>query len=189
LIWPILLATFVCAVGLALVGLQLRAVSRQPSRGLGVLLPRLGRTPLADRVMVAALETDAESWEGKLVRELAAAENEAERVDAASEAVSELAFRYGTRSKWGWSALRLQILGGVLAASLAVAQQERTGAMAALFIAAIGAVLVHMLGRAATDREREQRSNVDKLVGLLLPSVHNEERGRPSRNQTSRRRA
>ncbi len=138
--------------------------------------------------MVAALETRPDAWEGALARALAAAEGEAERVDAASEWVSELALRYGARSKWAWSALRLQILGGVLAASLAVAQQDRLGAMLALLVAAIGATIVHMLGRAAADREREQRSNADKLVRLLLPSVHSEERTRASRNSTSRRR-
>lgn len=136
--------------------------------------------------MVAALETAAESWEGKLARDLAGAEGEADRVDAASEAVSDLALRYGARSRWAWSALRLEILGGVLAASLAVAEQERAGATLALLIAAIGAIVVHMLGRAAADREREQRSDADKLVGLLLPSVHSQERGRSSRNETVR---
>jgi hypothetical protein len=79
-----------------------------------------------------------------------------------------------------------------LAASLAVAQQQQTPAMLALLVAAIGAVVVHMLGRAAAEREQEQRSNADKLVSLLLPSVHKQERTRPSRNEApgrTRRRA
>lgn len=178
----------VSCVALTLAWLQLQTVTHLPSRGLAALLPRLARTPSADRVMVAALETDAVTWEGRLARELAAAEGEAGRVDAASESVSELAVRYAARSKWAWSALRIQILGGVLAASLAVAQQERAGATLALLIAAIGAIVVHMLGRAATEREGEQRSNADKLVGLLVSSVH-QERTRPSRNTSTRRRA
>ena len=183
MIWPTVLAAVVSAAALLLAWLQLRTVNRDPSRALALLLPRLSRTPAADRVMVAALETDATSWEGKLVRELAAAEDEGGRVDAASESVSDLAMRYGARSKWAWSALRLQILGGVLAASLAVARQERAGATLALLVAAIGAIIVHMLGRAAAEREREQRSNADKLVGLLLPSVHSEERRHAAGNQ------
>jgi hypothetical protein len=188
-IWPPFLSALVSCIALTLAWLQLQTVTRQPSPGLRARLPRLARTPSVDRVMVAALETDAESWEGRLVRELAAAEDEVGRIDAASESVSELALRYGARSKWAWSALRLQVLGGVLAASLAVAQQERAGATLALLIAAIGAIIVHMLGRAASEREREQRSNADKLVGLLLPSVHKGERTRASRNSPSRRRS
>ena len=187
MIWPTLFSLLVACAGVTLAAVQLRTVVASPSRALTPLLPRLERTKPDDRVMVAALETTPSTWEGRLARALAGAEGEAERIDAASESVSDLAQRYGARSKWAWSALRLQVLGGVLAASLAVAQQDRLGALFSLLVAALGATVVHMLGRTAAEREREQRSDADKLIRLLLPSVHSEERARRPRNEPRRR--
>jgi hypothetical protein len=192
-IWPFLVSVAVFLVGSILALLQLRAVLYHPSYRLKSLLERLDRTPVADRVMVAALETYARSWEGTLARNLAAAEGEAARVDAASESVSDLALLYGTRSRWSWSALRIQLLGGVLAASLGVAQHvSAQEILVAVVPVAVGLVVTHVIGRAAADYEKKQRSDADKLVSLLLPSVHSQERTVSSRNEprgrTARRR-
>ena len=174
MIWLLLGSATFAGAGLVLASLQLRAVRAEPSRSLGSLVSRLQRAREGDRVIVATLETEGRSWEGRLARALAAAEDEASRVDVASEAVSDLALRYGSRSKWGWSALRIQVFSGVLMASLAVAGQDRLGAVLSLLVAALGATGVHMISRAALDLEKKQRFNADKLIHLLLPTVHQE---------------
>src|SRR5688572_22288446 len=113
---PIVATLVVVCAAFGLSYSQLRAVRSGPSSEIGTLIPRLKRTPDAQRLEVATSVTTELTWEGRFVRALASAPDERDRIDMASELVHELDASMSARSSWAAAGLRIAVLGGVLAA-------------------------------------------------------------------------
>ncbi len=160
---------------------HLRAVAGTPSRGAGALPSALRRLdPDARAAKVVELAPSA-SWEGRLASDLSTAGSAWDRVDTASEAVGELAALYASRSRWSMAAVRIEVAFALMAAALLFADGERLLAGTALGVGAFAAVLTHLLGGLAAQRERAQRSLADEIVLLLVGEV-----GPPSRPKRRR---
>lgn len=129
--------------------------------------------------------TTVTTWEGRLAKALAEASSEAERVDAASEAVNDLATGYGSRERWASTTLRLQLLGGGMLCALGLVRGELPSAFVALAICLVGGATLFGLTRPLSELERRQREAVDSLVVLLFPS--NEPDGPVQRGSARRR--
>lgn len=156
-------------VGTAALSLgQLRAIRAAPSPAAPRLLSLLKRAAAEERVSLAAREAAPGSWEGELARAVAASSSELERTDALSEAVGELAGQYAARARWSAAALRLEVLGGVLAAAWALIAGANEAAAASLIASLVAAGGLAAADRRARELERDQRANADRLVELLL---------------------
>lgn len=165
---PIAAALLLTVAAIVLSYLQLRGVRSGPSEAIAPVLVRLKRTPSADRLEVAASATSEGTWERRFADALASAGTEAERADSASELVHELDLGMSSRSKWASAALRIVVLGGVLAACWAMIGGQQLAAAIALGIALFGAAVVASVGRHAKRLEEDQRRQVDTFVDLLL---------------------
>lgn len=147
---------------------QLRALRAAPSPGVPRLLTALKRVPVSERPALAAREADPSTWEGQLARAVAEAPSELERTDVVSEAVGEIAGRYAARARWSAVAVRLEVLGGVLAAAWALIAGAHATAAAALIVTFFAAGSLAAVDRRAQEVERDQRRHVDSLVDLLI---------------------
>jgi hypothetical protein len=130
---------------------------------------KLRRTKPEDRLTAALAAAQAGSWEARLTSSLAEASGAVDRVDSASEAVSDLATLYGSRSRWSAAALRIVMAVGILTAAVGYARGAQLEALAALVTAVVGAGFSFALGEAAGAKERAQREVADDIVRLLVP--------------------
>lgn len=160
--------TVACAV---IAQRQRRGLREGPSQQVAGMLPRLRRTSPRDRVQALSELATVTTWEGRLAKALVEAPSEAERVDAASEAVNDLAIGFGSRERWAATALRLQLLGGGLFCALGLVRGDLLAGFVALSICLVGGITVFSLTRPLSELERRQRESVDSLVSLLFPST------------------
>ncbi len=170
---PILVAlSLVTAIiGVVLAVMQLRDVARRPSPAGRSLPSKLRKLPADERVAKAVEIAEPGSWEAELAAQLVAAPSPMERADSASEAVGDLAGLYASRSRWAPAALRIQVAVGLLSAALLFARGSRLEAAVAMAIAVIGGLVSHLVGEAAAEREKAQRSLADEIVLLLVPDL------------------
>jgi hypothetical protein len=147
---------------------RLGAVTRSPSPGLGDAVKELRKVPAPERPAAAVTLTAEGTWEGALARALADAVDERDRVDAASEAVGDLAATYGGMSRWTVASVRIVLFVGLILVALGLARQEHVGAVAAFGVAGVGAMVTHSLGGRASRLESRQRELADAWVELLL---------------------
>jgi len=172
IVWGLVALSAVFAIVGALLALrQLRDVAEWPSRDGRDLPAKLRKIDPNERLARAQALARPGSWEAKLAEDLAAAPSEVERVDAASEAVGDLAALYASRSRWAPAALRIQVAVGLLTAALLLAWGRWVEAVVAIGVAFVGGLVSHMVGEAAADRERRQRSLADEIVLLLVPEA------------------
>ncbi len=172
------LSALTAVIGIALAFVQLRDVGERPSPSARELPSKIRRLAVEERPKRVVEIAEAGSWEGELARQLIEAPSPAERADAASEAVGDLAGLYASRSRWAPAALRIQVAVGLLSGALLFAQAARLEAASALAIAVIGGMVSYLVGDRAKERERAQRALADEIVLLLVPDLTEGRRAR-----------
>jgi hypothetical protein len=164
-----IVVSIVAAAGALAVGYaRWRRARSGPSPRADALARRLRTEPFAARATAAVDETDPDSWEGGLAREVLAAATPDERASVIDDRLAELQGRFEGSAAWDRVVTRLALLGGVLAASVVIIDDGLT--VFALVPAGIGAAAA--LGgaavvRAARAAEMRQRDRADELAALF----------------------
>jgi len=146
-------------------------VLRAPSAALAEAVRKVRRCAPDERGALAVQATQARTWEGDLARALLDASDQRERVDAASEAVGDLATAYGATSRWTLASVRIVLFIGMILVAVGLASANPIGAVASFVVAALGAGLTHSIGLGANQVEKVQRELADAWIELLVGRI------------------
>ncbi len=123
------------------------------------------------------------SWEGQLGDALETSTSPELKAAATNESLGDLALIFVAHGRWAPSAIRIDLLGGLLFGALSLIQGERLQAIIAVAVCAVGAAACAYLSSKASDTEKAQRKIADDLVEVLVPGVpRTESVGRRFRN-------
>ena len=170
------LSAVIAVAATALAWVHAIAVMRAGGGDAAATTAALKRVPLEERP-AALLERAAEgSWQKTFAREVIEAPNEAWRVAAANDAISDLAHALEARASWPKAAARVAAAAAFLCAVVAfIGERDLGSAVPSLVPGAVALAACFEASRRANDAARTCRKEMDALVEVVMGPVAREQ--------------